>query len=223
MKATIVTTLSRPHAVRLPRTSTGSSQRLSTAWNRLGTQTAVLCQGAGRHRGTPFVRYQVEMLRLIAHMSLGSGAGGHRRHVVIVAFLTMSVGGLVGIQAIPQFSDVGVEALSGFRVGLPERRLVGAAGRLYRPGRHHRRRRHRAVGRHADQRRDRRARGDGHPHGHLSGLDAGRGRRGRRHSAVLHRRAGRPSWPPASLRPSSTDSLPASMTTTSTRFWTPPT
>ncbi|WP_459953150.1 ABC transporter permease, partial [Mycobacterium avium] len=60
-------------------------------------------------------RYKVETLRLIANMSLGVGAlaiiGGT---VVIVTTLTMSTGGLVGIQLYRSLSDVGVQALSGF-------------------------------------------------------------------------------------------------------------
>jgi phospholipid/cholesterol/gamma-HCH transport system permease protein len=61
------------------------------------------------------VHYRVETLRLIAEMGLGVGAlaviGGT---VVIVAFLTLSVGALVAVIGYNQFSQVGVEALTGF-------------------------------------------------------------------------------------------------------------
>lgn len=54
-------------------------------------------------------------MRQIAAMSLGTGAlaviGGT---VAVVAFLTMSTGGLIAAQGYNQFSQVGVEALTGF-------------------------------------------------------------------------------------------------------------
>jgi len=62
-----------------------------------------------------FVHYPTEMVRLIAQMSLSTGAlaliGGT---VAIVGFLTLSVGSLVGIQGYNQFSSFGTEALTGF-------------------------------------------------------------------------------------------------------------
>ncbi|BCP07982.1 ABC transporter permease [Mycobacterium paraintracellulare] len=84
------------------------------AWNRLGSQTAFYIRALGL-TWEAIVRYKVETLRLIANMSLGVGAlaviGGT---VVIVTTLTMSTGGLVGIQLYRSLSDVGVQALSGF-------------------------------------------------------------------------------------------------------------
>ncbi|MGE0214174.1 ABC transporter permease [Mycolicibacterium sp.] len=60
-------------------------------------------------------RYRGELLRQVAAMSLGTGAlaviGGT---VAVVAFLTMSTGGLIAAQGYNQFSQVGVEALTGF-------------------------------------------------------------------------------------------------------------
>ena len=51
------------------------------------------------------VHYRTELLRLIAQMGLGTGAlGGHRRHVVIVGFLTMTAGALVAVQGYNQLS-----------------------------------------------------------------------------------------------------------------------
>jgi len=84
------------------------------------------------------VRYRTETLRLIANMSLGVGAlaviGGT---VVIVVTLTMSTGGLVGIQLYRSLSDVGVQALSGFasayvntRIASPLIACVGLAATI---------------------------------------------------------------------------------------------
>jgi phospholipid/cholesterol/gamma-HCH transport system permease protein len=65
--------------------------------------------------GDAVTRYQVELIRLIAAMSLGTGAlvmiGGT---TAIVGFLTLSTGALVAVQGYNQFSQVGVEALVGF-------------------------------------------------------------------------------------------------------------
>ena len=62
-----------------------------------------------------FAHYRTEMVRLIAQMSLSTGAlaliGGT---VAVVGFLTLSVGSLVGIQGYNQFSSFGTEALTGF-------------------------------------------------------------------------------------------------------------
>jgi phospholipid/cholesterol/gamma-HCH transport system permease protein len=65
--------------------------------------------------GDAVTRYQAELIRLIAAMSLGTGAlvmiGGT---TAIVGFLTLSTGALVAVQGYNQFSQVGVEALVGF-------------------------------------------------------------------------------------------------------------
>ena len=59
--------------------------------------------------------YKKETLRLIAEISMGSGAlaviGGT---VVIVAFMTLSGGSLVAIQGFSSLGNIGVEALTGF-------------------------------------------------------------------------------------------------------------
>ena len=61
-------------------------------WNRLGAQAQFYGQTV-RGVGDALVRYRVEVLRLLAQMSLGTGAlaiiGGT---VVIVGFLTLSAG-----------------------------------------------------------------------------------------------------------------------------------
>jgi phospholipid/cholesterol/gamma-HCH transport system permease protein len=65
--------------------------------------------------GDTVTRYPGETIRLIAQMSLGTGAlvmiGGTS---AIVGFLTLSTGALVAVQGYNQFSQVGVEALVGF-------------------------------------------------------------------------------------------------------------
>jgi phospholipid/cholesterol/gamma-HCH transport system permease protein len=65
--------------------------------------------------GDAVTRYPAETIRLIAAMSLGTGAlvmiGGT---TAIVGFLTLSTGALVAVQGYNQFSQVGVEALVGF-------------------------------------------------------------------------------------------------------------
>lgn len=71
------------------------------------------------------VHYRVETIRLIAQMSLGTGAlaiiGGT---VVIVGFLTLSTGALVAVQGYNQFANVGVEALTGFASAFFNVRLI---------------------------------------------------------------------------------------------------
>ena len=112
-----------PAAHRLPQL-TKSIRGFVDGWNRLGSQTAFYVKALG-FVWEAVVRYKVETLRLIANMSLGVGAlaiiGGT---VVIVATLTMSTGGLVGIQLYRSLSDVGVQALSGFASAYVNTRIV---------------------------------------------------------------------------------------------------
>jgi phospholipid/cholesterol/gamma-HCH transport system permease protein len=69
--------------------------------------------------------YKVELIRLIAQMSLGTGAlavvGGT---VVIVGFLTLSAGSLIAVQAYSQLQQIGVDALAGFTSAFLNVRLV---------------------------------------------------------------------------------------------------
>jgi phospholipid/cholesterol/gamma-HCH transport system permease protein len=71
------------------------------------------------------IHHRIEVLRLIAQMSLGVGAlaviGGT---VVIVGFLTLSTGALVAVQGYNQFAEVGVEALTGFASAYFNVRLI---------------------------------------------------------------------------------------------------
>lgn len=86
----------------------------AAGWTRLGAQTQFYGKTLGSV-GDVFTRYKAELLRLIAQMGLGSGAlaivGGT---VVIVAFLTITTGALASVMGYNQFSDIGVEALTGF-------------------------------------------------------------------------------------------------------------
>jgi phospholipid/cholesterol/gamma-HCH transport system permease protein len=93
-------------------------------WNRIGTQ-AQFYGGTLRSIGTAFVHYKSEMVRLIAQMSMGTGAlaviGGT---TVIVGFLTLSTGALVAVQGYNLYADVGVEALTGFASAYFNVRLI---------------------------------------------------------------------------------------------------
>ena len=178
-------------AVTAAAASTGASDdadpELVDATRRLGEQTAfygkALASTADAVR-----RYPGEVLRLIAVMGMGTGAlaviGGT---VVIIGFLTLSTGALIAVQGYNTLSNVGIEALTGFLGGVPQRPVHRAGDRRGGAGRHHRRRRHRAARRHAHQRGDRRAGSDGYPGDHLSGVDPHRRRRPGGHPA-LHRR-----------------------------------
>lgn len=92
--------------------------------NRIGTQAQFYFRTVGAV-GDAFIRYRGETVRLIAQMSLGTGAlaivGGT---VVIVGFLTMSTGALVAVQGYNQFADIGVEALTGFASAYFNVRLI---------------------------------------------------------------------------------------------------
>ncbi|MGB3325647.1 MAG: ABC transporter permease [Mycolicibacterium fortuitum] len=96
-----------------PRTVT-RVDRWAAAWNRIGTQIQFSAKVLTSTRDV-LVHYRGELVRLIAQMSLGMGAlavvGGT---LAIVAFLTLSTGAIVAAQGFNQFSQVGVEALTGF-------------------------------------------------------------------------------------------------------------
>ncbi|MGN7781780.1 MlaE family ABC transporter permease [Mycolicibacterium sp. 22603] len=97
------------------------------SWNQVGEQT----QFFGRTLvsiADVFLRYPKELVRLIAQMGLGTGAlaiiGGT---VAIVGFLTVSTGALVAVQGYNQFSEIGVEALTGFASAFFNVRLIAPA------------------------------------------------------------------------------------------------
>ncbi len=87
---------------------------IAAGWNQVGIQVAFYARTI-RETRMAFARYKTEMLRLIAQMSLGTGAlaviGGT---VVIVGFLTLSTGAVIAVQGYNQLSGIGVEAMTGF-------------------------------------------------------------------------------------------------------------
>jgi phospholipid/cholesterol/gamma-HCH transport system permease protein len=91
---------------------------------RIGTQARFYFRTLYSIRDA-LVHYHLETVRLIAQMSLGTGAlaiiGGT---VVIIGFLTMSTGALVAVQGYNQFANVGVEALTGFASAYFNVRLI---------------------------------------------------------------------------------------------------
>jgi phospholipid/cholesterol/gamma-HCH transport system permease protein len=106
---------------RLRRTISGWAE----GWNRIGRQTQFYGETI-KGIGDAFFRYKVEVVRLIAQMSLGVGAlaviGGT---IVIVGFLTLSAGSLIAVQAYNQLEQIGVDALAGFTSAFLNVRLVG--------------------------------------------------------------------------------------------------
>ncbi|MGE0220433.1 ABC transporter permease [Mycolicibacterium sp.] len=103
-------------------------RRLLDGWknglDRIGNQAQFYFRTVGSIADA-FLHYKGETLRLIAQMSLGTGAlaivGGT---IVIVGFLTMSTGALVAVQGYNQFADIGVEALTGFASAYFNVRLI---------------------------------------------------------------------------------------------------
>jgi phospholipid/cholesterol/gamma-HCH transport system permease protein len=110
-------------AQRFPRV-TKRVQVVLDGWYRMGGQ-AEFYGKTFVSVGDAMTRYQAEFIRLIAAMSLGTGAlvmiGGT---TAIVGFLTLSTGALVAVQGYNQFSDVGVEALIGFASAYFNVRLI---------------------------------------------------------------------------------------------------
>jgi phospholipid/cholesterol/gamma-HCH transport system permease protein len=108
---------------RLPRL-TRRIRGVTEGWYRVGGQAEFYGKTLVSI-GDAFTRYTSELIRLIAQMSLGTGAlvliGGT---TAIVAFLTLSTGALVAVQGYNQFSDVGVEALIGFASAFFNVRLI---------------------------------------------------------------------------------------------------
>jgi phospholipid/cholesterol/gamma-HCH transport system permease protein len=80
----------------------------------LGDQLAFFSQ-IYRHVPRAVTRYRREVIRLVAEVSLGTGAlamiGGT---VLVVAFLTMASGIEVGLQAYTSFDHIGVGVVTGF-------------------------------------------------------------------------------------------------------------
>lgn len=97
---------------------------LWSAWRQLGDQTRFYGKTVVSV-GDVLIHSRAELLRQVAAMSLGTGAlaviGGT---VAVVAFLTMSTGGLIAAQGYNQFSQVGVDALVGFASAFLNTRLI---------------------------------------------------------------------------------------------------
>jgi phospholipid/cholesterol/gamma-HCH transport system permease protein len=93
-------------------------------WDRVGGQTQFYSDTL-RSSWDAVVHYRVEIVRLIAQMSLGSGAlaiiGGT---IVIVGFLTLSAGALIAVQGYNSLAGIGVEALTGFISAYVNVRLI---------------------------------------------------------------------------------------------------
>lgn len=112
----------------MPSKAGSQFRRLIDGWigglTRIGTQAQFYFRTLVATRDA-VVHYKVETIRLIAQMSLGTGAlaviGGT---VVIVGFLTLSTGALVAVQGYNQFANVGVEALTGFASAFFNVRLI---------------------------------------------------------------------------------------------------
>jgi phospholipid/cholesterol/gamma-HCH transport system permease protein len=106
-------------------------------WNRIGEQTHFYARTVGAVWDA-CAHYKSETVRLIAQMSLGTGAlaviGGT---IAIVGFLTLSTGALIAVQGYNQLSGIGVEALTGFtsayinvRIIAPTTAAIGLAATI---------------------------------------------------------------------------------------------
>jgi phospholipid/cholesterol/gamma-HCH transport system permease protein len=95
-----------------------------SGWARLGEQARFFGQTLASLVDV-VVYYRAELLRQVAAMSLGTGAlaliGGS---VAVVSFLTMSTGGTIASEGFNQFSNIGVEAMTGFGSAFANTRLV---------------------------------------------------------------------------------------------------
>ncbi|WP_267626251.1 MlaE family ABC transporter permease [Gordonia sputi] len=102
-----------PFTTRL-QTARVAIKRAGDDWNQIGDQalfywdSLIAIPRAVR-------QYKKETLRLIAEISMGSGAlamiGGT---VVVVGFLTLFTGGTIAVQGYSSLANIGVEALTGF-------------------------------------------------------------------------------------------------------------
>ncbi|MFD4367322.1 MlaE family ABC transporter permease [Rhodococcus sp. NPDC058521] len=100
-------------AGRFPRTRRRFS-RASRSVDRVGEQALFFARAIGS-APRALMHYPRETLRLIAEISMGTGAlaviGGT---VVIVGFLTLFTGGTIAVQGYSSLGNIGVEALTGF-------------------------------------------------------------------------------------------------------------
>jgi len=107
-----------------PRAGT-SVRKAHQSWRSLGDQARFYGLTL-RSLVDVFIHYKAELLRQIAQMSLGTGAlaliGGT---VAVITFLNVSTGAIVAAQGFNQFSELGVEALTGFASAFLFTRLIG--------------------------------------------------------------------------------------------------
>ncbi|MGG7101863.1 MlaE family ABC transporter permease [Rhodococcus sp. 24CO] len=100
-------------AGRFPRTRRRIGS-VSRGVDSIGDQALFFAKAIG-HAPKALMRYPRETLRLIAEISMGTGAlaviGGT---VVIVGFLTLFTGGTIAVQGYSSLGNIGVEALTGF-------------------------------------------------------------------------------------------------------------
>lgn len=92
----------------------GRARRVSAAMDQLGLQAVFYARSLAAVPRA-LLHYRSETIRLIAEISMGTGAlaviGGT---VVIVGFLTLFTGGTIAVQGYSSLGDIGVEALTGF-------------------------------------------------------------------------------------------------------------
>ncbi|WP_446224147.1 MlaE family ABC transporter permease [Nocardia sp. IBHARD005] len=98
--------------------------RMSKSVDSLGDQAIFYVKALGSVPRA-LVHYRTETIRLIAEISMGSGAlaviGGT---VVIVGFLTLMAGGTIAVQGYSSLGNIGVEALTGFFAALINVRIA---------------------------------------------------------------------------------------------------
>ncbi|MFD4356072.1 MlaE family ABC transporter permease [Nocardia sp. NPDC058518] len=98
--------------------------RMSKSMDSLGDQAIFFVKALGSVPRA-LVHYRTETIRLIAEISMGSGAlaviGGT---VVIVGFLTLMAGGTIAVQGYSSLGNIGVEALTGFFAALINVRIA---------------------------------------------------------------------------------------------------
>jgi phospholipid/cholesterol/gamma-HCH transport system permease protein len=89
-------------------------RRASDSLDSIGKHAVFYAQALGS-LPRALVHYRTETIRLIAEISMGTGAlaviGGT---VVIVGFLTLFAGGTIAVQGYSSLGNIGVEALTGF-------------------------------------------------------------------------------------------------------------
>jgi phospholipid/cholesterol/gamma-HCH transport system permease protein len=103
------------------------ARAVAAGYTRIGEQAQFYAQTIRSVRDL-FVNYKVELVRLVAQMSLGTGAlvmiGGT---VAVVGFLMLAAGALVGEEGYSTLEGIGVEALAGFVAAFANVRLAAPA------------------------------------------------------------------------------------------------